>query len=152
MNKNMKYVALLMIVISIAAVACSGKKEAVKEEDHHERDAKDEKWVPMDEFHMVMAESFHPYKDSSNLVPAKANAQAMADAASKWQGAPLPEKVDTDEVKAKLEKLKASTATFVETVKGTDDKVIADSLTSLHDLFHEIQESWYGSKGEHHHH
>jgi hypothetical protein len=149
----MRYTSYFAILLSIAVMACSGKKEGTHDEGHHQEEAaQDDKWVPMDEFHIVMAESFHPYKDTSNLAPAKANAQVMATAAEKWQQAPLPEKVNTDDVKAKLEKLKANTAAFVEVVKGNDDKVIADSLTSLHDLFHEIQDSWYGGEHHDHHH
>lgn len=147
-----------MIVVFAAAAAftsCSGKKESAHEDghDHHDGDsAAAENWVPMDDFHVIMAESFHPYKDSSNLAPSKANAEAMATAAAKWQSEPLPERVNNEAVKAQLERLKASTAAFAQTVKTGDDKVIADSLTSLHDLFHEIQESWYGGEGHHHHH
>ena len=143
------YAAVLFLVLA----GCSAKKETAENTDaetHAHDEAKSEKWEIMDEFHMIMAESFHPYKDSANLAPAKANAVAMAAAAEKWQSSPLPEKVNNDEVKAKLEELKKNTASFVETVKAGDDKVIAESLTKLHDLFHELQESWYG--GEHHHH
>ena len=107
----------------------------------------------MDEFHLVMAESFHPYKDSLDLKPAKANAAALATAAGKWADAPVPEKVNNDNVKAKLQQLRSETAAFAEIVKSGDDKAIGESLTKLHDLFHEIQEAWYGGEeGEEHHH
>ena len=156
MRKNLSYLMIAVFAAAAAFTSCSGKKESAHEEGHHEHHDGDsataDSWVPMDEFHMLMAESFHPYKDSSNLAPSKANADAMATAAARWQSEPLPEKVNNDAVRAQLEKLKASTAAFAETVKTGDDKVIADSLASLHDLFHEIQESWYGGKGHHHHH
>ena len=152
MRKNLIHF-VYVIAAFVAITACSGKKDGHDSEDHHHDEAAtDEKWAAMDEFHTLMAESFHPYKDTANLAPAKANAAALAESAAKWQSAPLPGKVDNDEVKVKLEKLKASTAAFAETVKTADDKVIADSLTQLHDLFHEIQESWYGGKHHHDHH
>jgi hypothetical protein len=31
-----------------------------------------------------------------------------------------------------------------------DEKILGDSLTKIHDLFHHIQESWYGA-GAHDH-
>jgi hypothetical protein len=133
--------------------ACSGKKDGHDEHGHdHEHAVSKDEWKEMDEFHMLMADAFHPYKDSTNLEPAKAKAAELAAAAEKWANAPLPEKVDNEEVKEKLEQLKTGTASFVETVKSGDDKKIGDELTKLHDQFHEIQEVLYvGSHGEHHH-
>jgi hypothetical protein len=87
-----------------------------------------------------------------NLAPAKANAEAMATSAAKWYESPLPEKVNNDDVKTKLQALKDNTAAFVATVKSGDDKTIGAALTSLHDQFHAIQEHWYGGEAEHHHH
>ena len=98
---------------------------------------------------MVMAESFHPFKDSADLEPAKASAAAMAAAAEKWRSSPLPKKVDNEETKAKLQQLERSAAAFVETATTGDDKVIGESLTKLHDLFHELQEAWYEGHGDH---
>ncbi len=55
-----------------------GQKDAHDSEDHHHEEAAgDEKWAAMDEFHTLMAESFHPYKDTANLAPAKANAAVL---------------------------------------------------------------------------
>lgn len=107
------------------------------------------KWVEMDDFHFIMAESFHPYKDSLDLKPAKANAAAMATAAAKWADAPLPEKVNKDAVKTKLQQLKTETAAFADLVQSADDKTIGETLTKLHDLFHSIQEEWHGGHHEH---
>ena len=141
MNKLTTYVFVLFALA--LAVACSGKKES-------DAVANSEEWPEMDEFHMVMAESFHPFKDSSNLEPAKANAAEMAKVAEKWAGAALPEKVNTDEVKANLSQLKTDAAAFTAVVQSGDTTKIGESLTSLHDLFHKLQESWYGEKGHKH--
>jgi hypothetical protein len=57
----------------------------------------------------------------------------------------LPERFsEDDEIKFKLNQLKVDASTFAEVVKTGDDKSVGQSLTKLHDLFHEIQESWYG--------
>jgi hypothetical protein len=106
----------------------------------------------MDDFHVIMAETFHPFKDTANLEPAKTHSEHLAMEAEKWANAPVPEKVNNDEVKAKLQKLKTDTRAFADKVRagGTDEEIGAQ-LTAVHDLFHEIQESWYsGGHKEHH--
>lgn len=130
----------------IGFLSCTQKKEA-----HHEHEEDVNEWAEMDEFHMMMAESFHPFMDSGNIEPAKQNAAAMEELAARWATSSLPEKVDNDEMKRKLNALKISTANFKTLVEQNDTTVLGDSLTRLHDLYHSIQESWYGS-GEHHGH
>lgn len=105
----------------------------------------------MDDFHMVMAETFHPYKDSANLEPAKTRAAELFASAEKWADSSIPEKVNNDEMKEKLETLKTESSILVKKVSEGDDKAIADQLTTVHDLFHTIQEEWYGG-GEGHKH
>ncbi len=137
-----KFISYLVAVLSILALACSTKKD---DHNHHEdQAAAGDEWKEMDEFHIVMADAFHPYKDSSNLEPAKNNAGALVEAADKWAQAPLPSKFEgDDEIKFKLNQLKVDASTFEGIVKSGDDKSIGQSLTKLHELFHEIQESWY---------
>ena len=140
----------LFSLIAFAIISCGGKKE-----DHHDHsDADEESWKEMDDFHSVMAAAFHPYKDSSNLEPAKSNAASMSEAAAKWADAPAPEKADNAEMKEKLSLLKAGCADFVNVVQTNDSTQISESLVSLHDLFHEIQDKWYGHdhSGHDHHH
>ena len=144
MNKLTSYV--LILVAFALAIACSGKKDST------DAVANNEAWPEMDEFHMVMAESFHPYKDSANMEPAKANAAEMAKVAEKWANAPLPEKVNNDEIKANLAQLKTDAAAFTAIVQSGDSTKIGQSLTELHDLFHKLQEAWYGGGKEHEHH
>lgn len=142
MNKLTLFGFLLFVTLVVAA--CGGSKK-------EETAANDDEWPAMDEFHMVMAESFHPYKDSANLEPAKANAAEMAKAAEKWLNAPLPEKVNTDEVKAALGQLKTDADAFTQLVQSSDTVKIGESLTALHDSFHALQEVWYGRHKEEKH-
>jgi hypothetical protein len=146
---QLKSVAFAML--AIAAVACATKKE---ESANTEATAEQKDWKEMDDFHMVMADAFHPYKDSANLEPAKLKANELASSAQQWASSTLPEKVNNDEMKGKLEQLKNESAAFVQTVASADDKAIGDALTKLHDLFHAIQEDWYGGgkEGGHEHH
>lgn len=144
------FIQFLGLILLIIIVSCSTKKEGHEGKEEH--DATSEDWKEMDDFHMIMAESFHPYKDSADLEPAKQNATALIESAEKWANAPLPEKFKEDEeIKFKVTQLKADALKFAEVVKTEDSKAIGESLTKLHDLFHEIQEAWYGAAGEEHH-
>lgn len=125
-----------VFLAALLAVACGSKKE--------ETAANNDEWPEMDEFHMIMAESFHPYKDSAYLEPAKANAAEMAAVAEKWANAPLPEKMDNDQTKTDLNQLKNDANAFTQIVQSGDSVTIGQSLTSLHDQFHKLQEAWYG--------
>ena len=132
----------------IAVLACSGKKGSEDKEPSGQKEAVGS-WEDMDAFHMIMAESYHPYKDSSNLEPAKKNARDLVLSAEKWSSAPLPEKFkDDDEIEYKLKQLKSDALAFEEVVKTGNDKAIGESLTKLHDLFHQLQEAWYGDHDE----
>ncbi|MBL0743468.1 hypothetical protein [Chryseolinea lacunae] len=149
MNRNLA-ITCIVATLAIVAIACGSKKETSTTAEATPAAAEPKEWKEMDDFHMIMAEAFHPFKDSANLAPAKAKAAEMAIAAETWANAPLPEKVNNNEVKEKLQHLKTETTSFVTTAKSTDDKAVGEALTKLHDLFHELQEAWYGG-GEHHH-
>lgn len=129
-------------------ISCGQKKE---ETEAAEATSELEEWKEMDSFHLIMSEAFHPYKDSANLVPAKMNAEALATEAEKWAAAALPAKVDNDEVKAALQKLKTDTRAFADKMKlMAGDEEIGKNLTDLHDQFHKLMEAWHGG-GKHEH-
>ena len=141
---NFSKLAILAIVIFV--IACNRK-----EGDHsHQSPGDSNSWKEMDDFHMVMAETFHPYKDSADLEPIKQKSGELAGAADKWASSSIPEKVDSDATKSKLQNLKSETEVLADLVQKGDDAAIGAQLTKVHDLFHEIQEDWYGG-GEHKH-
>ncbi|HOX83827.1 MAG TPA: hypothetical protein PLJ60_12305 [Chryseolinea sp.] len=143
----MKKLSTLLSLATLAFLfSCGGKHE---EHHDHEAMANDSVWKGMDEFHMSMAESFHPFKDSANLEPAKKYAAEMDSLANVWFESPRPEKVNTDAVKEKLTKLKKDTKLFATAVKTEADSTLAKSLTDLHDQFHALQEAWYGGHEKH---
>jgi hypothetical protein len=134
------YRFLFGAVALIALLFACSKKESNAEESSDE-------WPEMDSFHMIMADAYHPFKDSANLAPAKRLAEEMALEAVRWQEAPLPEKVSNDDMKAQLEKLKMESRTFADQVKSNvDDVTLGNSLTGLHESFHKIMEAWHGEK------
>jgi hypothetical protein len=150
MDEKLVFRISVLLFVALAA-GCTTKKE---HHDHRDDDSisTENSWKEMDTFHAIMAESFHPYNDSANLEPAKANARAMAAEAVKWLDAPLPKKVDNQHVKMKLQQLQLDAATFAEISGSADDRTVGESLTKLHDLFHELQEAWYTGDDEHEDH
>jgi cytochrome c556 len=142
-----KITTLLALGALVTLFACGGKHH-----QDHKATAKDSVWKGMDEFHFVMAESFHPFKDSSNLEPAKKLANEMDSVAGVWLAAARPEKVNTDAIKERMEKLKADTKLFAAAVKVEADSTLAKSLDDLHNQFHVLQEAWYSEHAEHEKH
>ncbi|MBX2916744.1 MAG: hypothetical protein KF856_15855 [Cyclobacteriaceae bacterium] len=139
---------LILVIISMVVLAACSKKE-----EHQALATDSNEWAELDSFHMIMAEAFHPFKDSANLEPVKALAEEMAAEADKWAAASLPTKVDTDEVKALLAKLKTDTRALADKVKaGASNEELGADLTTLHDNFHGIMEAWHKGKGEKHEH
>jgi hypothetical protein len=140
------FISLAAISTIILVMACSGKKNGEHSHGGDEHHAAAGDWTAMDEFHMVMAESFHPFSDSANLEPAKENADSLVAVATRWAASPLPDRFeDDDEIRFKLDQLKSDASTFEQTVEAGDEKAIGESLTKLHNLFHAIQESWYNT-------
>ena len=67
----------------------------------------------------------------------------LANEAEKWSNATIPKKVDTQEVKGKLQKLKTDARTLANDIRdGASDDLIKDKMIKLHDQFHEIMEAW----------
>jgi hypothetical protein len=136
------FIALFFVV---GLMNCSTKH------GHNDQAGTDE-WPGMDDFHMVMAETFHSYKDSFNLQPVKEKAAELEAEAARWADAPLPAKVNNEKVKVDLAKLKTNAASLAQLVKTGTDQEIGASLIELHDLFHQIQEAWYLKDGQEHEH
>lgn len=138
----MKYAFVILLAI---ASAC-GSKQAAEDDDVE--------WKEMDEFHAVMADVYHPLKDSNDLGPIKSGAGNLAAAATRWAQSKLPAKVDNDETKKLLAQLEDGTQDLAKKIGTATDEEIASQLTSLHDTFHTIMENWHssGSESEGHQH
>jgi hypothetical protein len=136
------------LIFILALAACSTKNS------DGSTASSSREWKELNSFHDIMAEAYHPYKDSANLAPSKELAKAMADEASKWAASTLPDKVNNDEMKTRLQILNEGSQGFLKLVnENAPDSVVAQSLTDLHNLFHRVQEGWYRSgKEEKEHH
>ena len=114
--------------------SCSNK-------ERHEEEA--DGWKELDAFHKIMAKAYHPLKDSGDLAPTKQLINQLADEAEKWSSASLPDKVNTPEVKEKLQKLKTDARALQNEIRGgASDNQIIEGMTKLHDQFHTIMEAW----------
>jgi len=143
---------MLIMVVALALAACTTKDKEVQEAETVTNESDPNEWPEMDSFHMIMAEAFHPYKDSTNLEPVKRLSEEMAMEADKWASSTLPAKVNNDAVKAQLNQLKTDTRALADKIKGgASDAEIGSSLKSLHDSFHGIMEAWNGSEENHEH-
>lgn len=146
----MKNIWIFLLALGFALAACQSKEKKTEEAADDQVE-----WAEMDAYHMLMAEAFHPYKDSSNLAPAKVGAAELAAEAVKWANTPLPAKVDNDEMRAKLERLKFNAGVLADKVQmNASDEEIGQALNTVHDDFHAIMEAWHGGEhghGEHKH-
>ncbi len=136
--QSKSFILLPILLVMLAFLACSTK--------HSENNTQNDEWPEMDAFHMTMAEAFHPLKDSGNVEPAMRLIEQLADDADKWASSPVPEKVDNDEMKSQLEKLKTDIHTLADAIhNGATEDQISTSMYTLHDQFHEIMEVWHAS-------
>lgn len=141
----------LSFIFIVAAFAC-GQKQENHHHDHDADHASTKEWKEMDDFHMVMAEAFHPYKDSANLKPAKEKAAELAASAEAWKNSDFPAGVSEEELKDKLERLAELSREFSRDVTAEPDDAVAAKLTAVHDFFHEVQNDVYGGAADGHDH
>ena len=131
----MKYLSLVVLLF---VFGCSNNKEKASIADD------DVEWKEMDEFHEVMADVYHPLKDSNNLEAIKRDAPKLTIAAEKWAQSVIPEKVNNDETKELLANLEDGCQQLKQLVNdNASDEEIAAKLTAQHETFHTIMENFY---------
>ena len=125
-----------------SVIACTSKKENAAGDD----------WKALDSYHDVLAEVYHPFKDSGNVEPAKRLISSLAEKGDSLTLVSLPGKVDNDEMKTLVAKITTDTRTLAEEVKaGAADSVVASKLDPIHDQFHKIHAIWKrAGKGKDH--
>src|SRR6478736_1789422 len=135
----------ILLAIGVAGVVSCNTKDKSKKSAGSE--SADEEWVALDAFHTVMADVYHPLKDSGNLQPIKQRSEELAAEADNLANAKLPAKIDNEEVKAMISALQESVHGINDEVKaGATDEQIRGLLEGAHTLFHHIQEQWYSQE------
>lgn len=95
-------------------------------------------WKEKDEFHKVMAQTFHPVEDG-NYNPIRERSNEMYQKAVAWQKSAVPEGYNKKKISKILKKLVKESKELDKKIKaGTTDAEIKKDLTELHDIFHEI--------------
>lgn len=106
------------------------------------------KWPEMDDFHGIMAATFHPAEEGK-LEPIRTRSEELANKAAAWQKSTAPAGYDKAAVKNSLQKLVKGAKEINKMVKANaSDKDLTTKLSTLHDVFHEVMEKC--SKEEHH--
>ena len=98
------------------------------------------KWKEMEEFHTIMAQTFHPAEEGK-MEPIKSRSQEMLDKAIAWESSTAPAGYDQNAVKKTLKDLVKGAKEINKLIKeNAQDNIIKEKLSGLHDIFHEIME------------
>ena len=124
----MKKFLILLIAVSFAGIKYTqGQTRA--------------KWKEMEDFHLVMAQTFHPAEEGK-MEPIKTRSQEMLDKAIAWKDSKAPEGYDKAAVTKSLTELVEGAREINKLVKEkSKDDVIKTKLSALHNTFHEIMET-----------
>jgi hypothetical protein len=97
-----------------------------------------DKWNELSAFHDVMSATFHPMEEG-DFKPIRSRADEMAAKAKQWAESTPPRIYAQAQIKASVAKLAQESKALAALVakKGTDTQV-KESLSALHDRFHEI--------------
>jgi hypothetical protein len=130
----MKYYKEAIICFTfIFLVSCESRRTAQSVQD----------WREMDTLAITMENVFRPLKDSSTVDAATRLMAQIADESEKLAASKLPDKVNNETIKMKLEKLKTDTRALAnEIATGTEEDVIGTDFYKIHDLYQEIHDTW----------
>lgn len=96
-------------------------------------------WEALNNFHMVMAQTFHPAEDN-DLKPIRQRSGELLARAVDLKNSKTPASFDTPEIKKAIDELvKGATELDKINNKKATDAQLKEKLSKLHDTFHEIQ-------------
>ena len=102
--------------------------------------AKKAQWKEMLDFHEVMSETFHS-AENKDLAPLKEKSGLLVERAKAWQASAVPAGYKPAETAVILKRLVKQTKQVNKAVKkGKSDAELIASITTAHDIFHEIME------------
>ena len=136
-NKRGDYLGAIWNVIDWAAVNANYEKAITSPLlKAIEKDS----WQALKDFHLVMAQTFHPMEEG-NLKPIKERSAEMHSKAQKLASSKVPASFQSAAITKAIADLVIGTSNLDKAIKkkAKDEKIKAD-LTKLHDTFHVIQE------------
>ncbi len=96
-------------------------------------------WTALSDFHMVMAQTFHPAEEN-NLKPIRERSGELLARAVDLKNNKIPASFDTPEIRKAIDELvKGATELDKANTPKAKDAVLKEKLSKLHDKFHEIQ-------------
>lgn len=96
-------------------------------------------WKALSDFHMVMAQTFHPAEDN-NLKPIRERSGELLARAVDLKNSTIPASFDTPEIRKAIDELvKGASELDKANTKKAKDAALKEKLNKLHDKFHEIQ-------------
>jgi hypothetical protein len=106
---------------------------------HSEAQSIFEKWPALDNYHEVMAATFHP-SEQGNLAPLKAQSGELKTLATQLAKSEIPEEFNSPTIMIAVKQLKKDSKAIDKQVKkGTSkDSELTQSMMALHDVFHKI--------------
>jgi superoxide dismutase len=96
-------------------------------------------WATLKDFHTVMAQTFHPLEEG-NYAPIKERAGELNAKSKLLKAAKIPVSFDTPAIRKAIDQLVDGSEKLEKIVKKGKEPKIKESLTKLHDVFHQIQE------------
>lgn len=95
-------------------------------------------WTALTDFHKVMSQTFHP-SEEGNLEPIKTRIGELVEKAEALKASAIPTDFNNKKVKKAVKKLVTDSKKLQSSIKaGATDAQITASLSSLHDVFHQI--------------
>lgn len=96
-------------------------------------------WQALNDFHMVMAQTFHPAEEN-NFAPIRQRSGELVARAVDLKNSKIPASFDTPEIRKAIDELvKGATELDKINTKKAKDAALKDKLSKVHDKFHEIQ-------------
>jgi superoxide dismutase len=97
-------------------------------------------WAELKDFHKTMAQTFHPAEEG-NLQPIRSRSTELLAKAKALQSGKTPASFNNAAIKSAIDRLVKGSESLDKLVhkKKSSDKAVTESLTKLHDVFHEIQ-------------
>ncbi|GAA4056496.1 hypothetical protein GCM10022388_23950 [Flavobacterium chungnamense] len=128
-NKRADYLTAIWNVINWNEVS-NNYKAATK--------GKFDDWQALKDFHKIMSQTFHP-SEEGNLEPIRKRSGEMVEKANLLAKSIIPDEFNKKEVVAAVQKLATDSKKLDKLVRSKkSDKELTESLTKLHDVFHEI--------------
>ena len=97
-------------------------------------------WKELDEFHMLVMDTWHPAKDKSDMAPTRAKAGDLVKSAKKLAASTAPAGCDSPKLKEAATGMPGYAQNVADLVgKKADDAALKAALKTMHDKFEVIE-------------